>query len=72
VIKNYRQNYPDKAKPFVRGGQKVSGLIRKMAELPKDESFSMFGFFVLSRFVNIGCSVKSIQERRSVYENKIL
>ena len=29
---------PDKAKPFVRGGQKAAGLRRsKMAELPKDK-----------------------------------
>lgn len=30
-------DYPDKAKPFVRRGQKAAGLNSKMAELPKDD-----------------------------------
>jgi len=38
VYKEVKDIYsPDKAKPFVRKGQKATGLRRKMAELPKDK-----------------------------------
>jgi len=38
MIRDRDECSPDKAKPFVRRGQKAAGLRRrKMAELPKDD-----------------------------------
>jgi len=37
----------DKAKPSVRGKRKVAGLLKKMAELPKDET-SLISAFLLN------------------------
>ena len=40
---------PDKAKPFVRGGRKATGLgFSKTAELPKEANFRQFGFFIFT------------------------
>jgi len=60
VIKNYRRSCPDKAKPFVRGGQKVTGLIRKMAELPKDAPLVCSAFYLIE-----GCKCWMLSEEHS-------
>ena len=39
---------PDKAGPFVRRARKAAGLVRKTAELPKEKTFGMPGFFILT------------------------
>jgi hypothetical protein len=39
---------PDKAKPFVRRERKAAGLLKKMAELPKDEPAVSSAFIFVS------------------------
>jgi hypothetical protein len=39
------KNFPDKAKPFVRGGRKAAGLINEDGRAAEGLTFGEFGFF---------------------------
>ena len=43
----------DKAKPFVRGGRKATGLEKKTAGLPKDDVFGLRGFLMVMLYLLI-------------------
>jgi hypothetical protein len=43
------KNFPDKAKPFVRGGRKAAGLINEDGRAAEGLTFGEFGFFLMNQ-----------------------